>query len=128
MSTSNQHTAQDLIDLSRQKWDWMSAKDTTPLASLFHSEAVFVHMGATFSRDQELEIIRSGHIHYRDIDIEDVSVRFVGDTAIVLSKLKLGAEVAGNVVTNPFTVTEVFVRLDAVWMLASMSFTRLITA
>jgi Domain of unknown function (DUF4440) len=41
---------QDLIALSQQKWDWMSAQDVTRLAALFHDDAVFVHMGATFTK------------------------------------------------------------------------------
>lgn len=44
-------------------------------------------MGLTFSKDQELDLIRTGYIHYRDVDIEDVFVHFIGDTAIVLTKL-----------------------------------------
>ena len=44
-------------------------------------------MGVTFSKDQELDLIRTGYIHYRDVDIEAVSVQFIGDTAIVLTKL-----------------------------------------
>jgi hypothetical protein len=64
----------------------MSAKDTHSLAALFNPEAVLVHMGVTFSKDQELDLIRTG-IHYRDVDIEDVFVHFLGDTAIVLTKL-----------------------------------------
>lgn len=58
----------------------MSAKDTHSLAALFNPEAVLVHMGVTFSKDQELDLIRTGYIHYRDVDIEDVFVHFIGDT------------------------------------------------
>ena len=65
----------------------MSAKDTHSLAALFNPEAVLVHMGVTFSKDQELDLIRTGYIHYRDVDIEDVFVHFIGDTDIVLTKL-----------------------------------------
>ena len=65
----------------------MSAKDTHSLAALCNLEAVLVHMGVTFSKDQELDLIRTGYIHYRDVDIEDVFVHFIGDTAIVLTKL-----------------------------------------
>ena len=55
----------------------MSARDAEPLATLFHPEAVFVHMGAMFTKDEELNVIKTGTIHYRDIDIEDISVRFM---------------------------------------------------
>jgi hypothetical protein len=84
-------------------------------------------MGATFSKAEELEVIKTGSIHYRDVDIKDVSVRFIGTIAIVLITLQLGSVVAGDEVTNPFVVTEVYVREAGAWTLGSMSFTRLVT-
>ena len=116
----------DIIAVSRQKWQWMSRRQIEPLQNLFHEAAVFVHMGATMTKDQEIEVIRSGQIHYRDIEIQETSVRFIGDTAILLNRLQLTAVVGGNEVTNPFVVTEVYVR-DGDWKLASLSFTRLVT-
>jgi hypothetical protein len=112
-----------LLDLSEKKWRWMSDKQADSLAGLFHPEAVFVHMGGT----QELDVIRSGGIHYKTIDIEKSSARLVGNsTAIVLSTMVLGAVVGGNTVSNPFEVTEVFVRDGATWKLGALSFTRLL--
>ena len=124
----NANTEQQLLELSRQKWGWMSDRDLDALATLFHEKAVFVHMGATMSRDEELEVIRSGAIHYKDIDIQEASVRFIDSTAILLNRIQLVAVVGGNEVTNPFVVTEVYVRQGDVWTLASLSFTRLLTA
>jgi Domain of unknown function (DUF4440) len=123
----NSSADDEIINLSKQKWDWMSAREVAPLAALFNEAAVFVHMGATFSKEEELDVIKTGRIHYRDVDIEDVSVRFIGSTAIVLTRLQLGSVVDGNEVSNPFVVTEVYVQYADAWTLASMSFTRLIT-
>jgi hypothetical protein len=117
---------QELVKLSEEKWRWMSERKVDALAALFHEVAVFVHMGATMSRDQELEVIRSGTIQYKTVEIQETSVRFAGTTAIVLSKIRLVAVVGGNEVTNPFMVTEVYVQ-DGSWKLASLSFTRLLT-
>jgi hypothetical protein len=118
----------ELVALSRQKWDWMSQRKMERLAALFHEQAVFVHMGATMTKEQELEVISSGQIHYKDTDIQETSVRFVNDTtAIVLNTIRLVAVVGGDEVTNPFVVTEVYVRDDDSWTLASLSFTRLLT-
>lgn len=117
---------QELLDLSRTKWRWMSERKVDSLAALFHESAVFVHMGGTMSRDQELQVIRSGGIHYKHAEIHEASVRFVGTTAIVLNRIRLDAVVGGNEVTNPFVVTEVYVRHNDSWRLASLSFTRLL--
>lgn len=120
---------QEVISLSREKWRWMSQRKVDSLAALFHEKAVFVHMGGTMSKDQELDVIRSGGIHYRHVDVQEVSVRLIGTTtAIVLNKIRLEAVVGGNEVTNPFVVTEVYVQQGGTWTLASLSFTRLLNA
>jgi hypothetical protein len=116
---------QDVLRLSRDKWRWMSERKVDSLAGLFHEEAVFVHMGGSMSRSQELETIRSGGIHYKHAEIQEASVRFIGTTAIVLNRIVLDAVVGGNEVTNPFVVTEVYVQLNNSWKLGSLSFTRL---
>ena len=124
----NVKSEQEVINLSKEKWRWMSERKVDSLDALFHEKAVFVHMGATMSKEQELDVIRSGGFHYKDVDIQEVSVRFIGTTtAILLNKIRLVAVVGGNEVTNPFVVTEVYVQQDDSWTLASLSFTRLLT-
>lgn len=116
---------QEIVKLSQQKWDWMSQKNVDELAKLFHEEARFVHMSRTMTKEAELEVIRSGNIHYRDVDIEEISVNFVSDsTAILLNTIVLGAVVRDQEVSNPFVVTEVYVQGDSGWKLATMAFTK----
>lgn len=117
--------AQEIVTLSKDKWIWMAEKKVEPLAELFHEEAVFVHMSGSWGTKQELDIIKSGGIHYKHAEIQETSVRFIGDTAILLSRIRLDAVVGGNEVTNPFMVTEVFVKVDGKWKLGTLSFTRL---
>ena len=62
------------------------------------------------TKSQELDVIKSGRIQYKDAQIQEVSVRFVGTTAILLNRIRLVAVVGGNEVVSPFTVTEVYVR------------------
>jgi len=126
-SPSGATREQEVLSLSREKWRWMSEKKVDSLAALFHEEAIFVHMGATMSKTQELDVIKSGMIHYKDVEIQESSVRFFGTTAIVLNKIRLVAVVGGNEVVNPFQVTEVYVQQGGAWTLGSLSFTRLLT-
>jgi hypothetical protein len=118
---------QEVINLSKEKWHWMSERKLESLDELFHEKAVFVHMGGTMSRDRELDVIKSGGIHYKKADIHEVSVTIIGTTAILLNRITLLAIVGGNEVTNPFVVTEVYVQQEDSWKLASLSFTRLLT-
>jgi hypothetical protein len=117
---------QELLDLSRTKWRWMSERNVDSLAALFHGEAVFVHMGGSWGTTQELEVIRSGGIHYKHAEIFEASARLIGTTAIVLNRIRLDAVVGGNEVTNPFMVTEVYVKENGAWKLGSLSFTKLL--
>jgi 4-carboxymuconolactone decarboxylase len=126
-AVSSTNTEQEIISLSREKWRWMAERKVDTLASLFHEKAVFVHMGGTMTRDQELNVIKSGAIQYKHADIQETSVRFIGNTAILLNKIRLIAVVGGNEVTNSFVVTEVYVKQSGTWTLASLSFTRLLT-
>ena len=92
------------------------------LSALFHERAVFVHMGATMTKDQEMEVIRTGAIQYKDIEIQETSVPFLSETtAILLNKIRLVAVVQGTEVSNPFVVTEVYVQNSKTCMLASLS-------
>ena len=125
--TGNSSPEQEVITLSKEKWQWMAERNVDALDKLLAEEAVFVHMGATMTKSQELDTIKSGRIQYKDAQIQEVSVRFVGTTAILLNRIRLVAVVGGNEMVNPFNVTEVYVKLDGAWKLASLSFTRLLT-
>lgn len=116
---------QELINLSRDKWLWMAERKMEPLEALFHEQAVFVHMGGNMSRSVELDVIKSGKIHYKQADIQSASARILGTTAIVLSRIRLLAVVGGNEVTNPFMVTEVYLQQGGAWKLVQLSFSRL---
>jgi hypothetical protein len=125
--TSVTNAEQEIITLSKDKWRWMAERNVEALDKLFAEQAVFVHMGGTMSKSQELGVIKSGAIQYKDAQIQEVSVRFVGTTAILLNKIRLVAVVGGNEVVNPFVVTEVYANVDGAWKLGSLSFTRLLT-
>jgi hypothetical protein len=117
---------QEVIELSKQKWDWMSERNVKSLEALFHEKSVFVHMGGSWGKEREMEIIKNGGIHYKKVEIHEVSVNIIDSTAILLNRITLLAVVGGNEVINPFMVTEVYVQPEAGWKLASLSFTKLL--
>ena len=118
---------QEVINLSKDKWQWMADKKADTLKTLFYEKCMFVHMGGSWGKEQELNIIKSGGIWYKKADIHDVTVNIIGTTAILLNRITLLAVVGGNEVTNPFMVTEVYVKENGSWKLGSLSFTRLLT-
>ena len=118
---------QELINLSKEKWQWMADKDIDKLKDLFDKKSVFVHMGGSWGKEQELNVIGSGGIHYKKADIHEVSVQIIDNTGILLNRITLLAVVGGNEVTNPFMVTEVYIKKNGAWKLGSLSFTKLLT-
>lgn len=118
-------TEQEIINLSKDKWQWMADKNVDKLDDLFHEKSMFVHMGGSWGKEQEVNIIKGGMIWYKKADIHDVSVNIIDSTAILLNRIDLLAVVGGNEVTNPFMVTEVYIKLNGKWKLGSLSFTKL---
>ena len=124
----NSTAEQEIIQLSKGKWQWMADKNVDELSKLFHEKAEFVHMGGSWNTERELEIIKSGGIWYKKADVHNVSVNIIDNAAILLNRIDLLAVVGGNEVTNPFIVTEVYVKQDGIWKLGALSFTRVISS
>ena len=113
---------QQIVSLSAVKWQWMSDKNVDALATLFHDKSKFVHMSGTWGKDTELEIIRSGSIHYKQADVHDVVAEVFDDTAILWNRVTLLAIVRGSEVSTKFTVTEVYRRQESDWKLLALTF------
>jgi len=105
----------------------MAEKNVDTLNNLFDEKSVFVHMGGSWGKEQELGIIKSGGIWYKNAEVHEVSVNIIDNTAILLNRITLLAVVGGNEVTNPFMVTEVYVKENNNWKLGSLSFTKLLS-
>lgn len=122
----NSAKEQEVINLSKEKWQWMSEKNIDTLSNLFHDESVFIHMGGAWGKESELNVIEGGGIWYKKADIHEVSVTIIDNTAILSNKIDLLAVVGGNEVNNLFMVTEVYVKQNENWKLVTLSFTRLL--
>ena len=111
--------------LSKQKWQWMADKNVDSLNLLFDDKSMFVHMGGSWGKTQELNVIKSGSIHYKKAEVYSVIINIIGNTAILLNDIDLIAVVGGNEVTNPFMVTEVYVNENGKWKMGSLTFSKL---
>jgi Domain of unknown function (DUF4440) len=118
----NSADEQEIINLSKEKWHWMTDKNVDKLAPLFHDKSKFVHMSGTWKKDEELDIIKTGSIWYKKTDVHDVAVEMFKDTAILWSRITLQAVVRGSEVSTEFTVTEVYQKEKKVWKLLALTF------
>jgi len=116
---------QEIIDLSKQKWQWMADKNVDKLTALFDEKSMFVHMGGTWGKSREVEIIKTGFIWYKQAKVYSTTVNMIGNTAILLSDMDLVAVVGGNEVVNAFMATEVYVKENGKWTMGQLSFSKL---
>lgn len=120
------YAEEEITSLSGKKWKWMAEKSVDSLDALFDEKSMFVHMGGTWGKTQELKVIKSGDIWYRKAEIYSITVNIIGNTAILLSDIDLEAVVGGNTVTNPFMVIEVYINENGKWKMGSLTFSRLL--
>ena len=116
---------QEILELSKAKWTWMSDKNVESLNGLFEENCVFVHMGGSWGKKRELDTIKGGMIWYKKAEIYSASVNIFGNTAILLNDIDLVAMVGGNEAINPFMVTEVYIKEDGKWRMGSLTFSHL---
>ena len=116
---------QEVINLSKEKWQWMADKNVDKLGGLFDEKSMFVHMGGSWGKSQEINVIKSGNIWYKKAEVYSTTFNMIGNTAILLSDIDLVAIVGGNEVVNPFMVTEVYINENGKWTMGQLSFSRL---
>lgn len=113
---------QKIIQLSKDKWQWMADKNVDKLEPLFDDKAKFVHMSGTWKKAEELDIIKTGSIWYKNAKIHDTAVELFRKTAIVWNRITLEAVVRGAEVSTEFTVTEVYQKQGKDWKLLALTF------
>ncbi|MBV5313145.1 MAG: nuclear transport factor 2 family protein [Prolixibacteraceae bacterium] len=113
---------QEIVNLSKEKWQWMADKNVDKLATLFDDKSKFVHMSGTWKKDEELDIIKTGRIWYQKADVHDIALELFDDTAILWNRITLEAIVRENVAKTEFTVTEIYQKKGKEWKLLGLTF------
>ena len=121
-ATAQTSTEQEVIQLSKNKWQWMADKDVARLEPLFHDRSKFVHMSGTWKKAEELDIIKTGRIGYKQTDVHDVAAEVFESTALVWTRITLHAIVRGDDVVTEFTTTEIYQRQGNDWKLLDLTF------
>ena len=120
--SSAQTTEEKLLQLSKDKWQWMADKDVAKLEKFFDDKSKFVHMSGTWKKAEELDIIKTGSIWYKEAKVHDNVVEISGKNGVVWNRITLIAHVRGNDVTTEFTVTEVYQKKGKNWKMLALTF------
>ena len=76
-SSNSSGSEQEIISLSKDKWRWMADKNTDSLDVLFDDKSMFVHMGGSWGKTQEIDVIKKGTIHYKKAEVYSVIVNMM---------------------------------------------------
>jgi len=71
--------------------------------------------GSLMTKDQDIQMMKSGAIKYEEIDERDVMVHVYGDTAIINALAKLRLTVHGNPISGNYREIFVWVRKNGKW-------------
>lgn len=111
---------QQILDLSKKKFDWMIHKNVDSLALVLDKDLRYVHSNGWSETKQEvLDDLLSGKLNYVAVDIHAAQVRLYEQTAIVDGTGKFQVTMNGNPLTIELGYTEVYVKRQGKWLLAS---------
>jgi hypothetical protein len=120
-------TEQEILQLSKKKFQWMTRMQLDSLESILDEQLLFVHSnGWTETKREFIQDIKSGKLRYVNIDVQEASARLFKETAIVIGKGKFQVNLEGNTLDINLYYTEVYVRKDKKWLLASRHANRLL--
>lgn len=116
---------EDVLEVSRKIWDALAKDDTEVLKKYIHEDAMFVHMGVTLKRDEEIDYMQKGIIVPLNVDFEESNIKDFGSSIVLLNKVKVTALVHGKEAINPFVVTEVYQNQEDGLQLISWAYTKI---
>jgi predicted RNA-binding protein with PUA domain len=109
-----------VLDLSKKKFDWLINKQYDSLELLLDDQLKYIHSnGWVQSKKEVFEDSRSGKLVYQKIEITESAVRRYDNTAIVTGKGKFSGIGNGNSFAMELAYTEVYVKSNNRWRLAS---------
>ncbi len=111
---------QELLHLSERKFVWMINKQLDSLEVMLDDKVMYTHSnGWTESKPEVLGNLKSGRLVYKNVQVQEVSVRLYKSTAIVTGTGKFSGINNGNAFDLSLRYTEVYVLKKKKWLLAS---------
>src|SRR6267142_4700400 len=99
------NTERRVLDLCKQKFQWMIHDRVDSLEAALDDRLKFIHStGWTQSKQDLLTDVKSGKLNYQTIDLSDLEVRVYGTAAIVTGK----GTFTGTNTGEPFVVNLMF--------------------
>lgn len=119
--------ARDVLDTETRRFGLMTKADTFALAPLLAAELFYIHSnGLTETKAQHLSAIAAGRLVYRNMEREEVAVRFYGKkTALTNGIVKVSGILNGNAFELRLRYTALYRRQKGLWRLVNWQSTRI---
>ncbi|MGA9670585.1 MAG: nuclear transport factor 2 family protein [Terracidiphilus sp.] len=124
----HKHEVRHEIDRLEEKWRNAVLKgDTAAMESLLADDYMAITPSGTLQTKQEaMENLRSGKVHFTSLEISDRKVRFYGTTALVTSVATIEGTNPEGSISGSFRYTRVYVRNpQGAWKVVSFEANRI---
>lgn len=117
---------QDVLNLSRRKFDWLIQKQRDSLDLLLDDRLMYIHSnGWRQSKQEVFDDMQSGKLVYKQIELKEIQVRLYRNTAVVTGTGRFMGSREGNEFDLALLYTEVYVKKGNRWLLVSRHANRL---
>ena len=118
--SQSENKEQQLINLSKIKFEWMINKNCDSLNSILDERLKYIHSNGWIQTKQDvIDDLKSGKIEYQQVITTEATVRFYDNTAILTGKGKF----SGLINKTPFALdlvyTEVYIKIKNKWLRVS---------
>jgi hypothetical protein len=123
MQIKAQSPDQQVLKLSKEKFQWQLDKDWSALSGLMDDNIILQHgNGNIQTREDYFKTLKSGILEYKMIDVTEASVKTFDNTSVVIGKVKFKITLNGEPKDFDFQFTEVYVFTKDKWSLILYSF------
>ena len=122
MPRTQKHEVRHEIDQLEDAWrNAILKSNTAAMDALLADDYMAISASGTLqSKEQTLENLRSGRVHFTTLDISDRKVRFYGTTALVTSVASIAGTTADGAISGNYRYTRVYVRnAQGAWKVVS---------
>jgi ketosteroid isomerase-like protein len=128
MPRGQKHESRHEIDQLEESWRQAVMKgNTAAMSNLLADDYMAITASGTLqTKEQALESLRTGHLHFTTLDISDRKVRFYGTTALVTSVADVQGTTSEGDVSGSYRYTRVYVRnASGAWKIVSFEFNKI---
>ena len=128
MPKAQKHESRREIDQLEETWRQAVLKGNTSVMSglLADDYMAITPAGTLQTKEQALESLRAGNVHFTTLDISDRKVRFYGTTALVTSVADVQGTTSEGDVSGSYRYTRVYVRnATGAWKIVSFEMSKI---